>query len=85
MEQKIILTSSKNTLIDPTLVAPTAVIEKKPCFHLPKYTTLSLMLNRPATQFTIPGATLRSSPKIKWKIQINIKLLLVISIKYKNV
>lgn len=33
------------------------------------------MLNRPATQFTIPGATLRSSPKIKWKTHINIKLL----------
>lgn len=31
----LILTSSKLTLIEPTFVAPTAVIEKKPCGQLP--------------------------------------------------
>ena len=38
---------SKFTLIDPTLVAPTGVYEKKPQRHRPKRTTLSFSVNNP--------------------------------------
>ncbi len=48
--------------MEPTLVAPTATMEKKPCCHSPTYAALSFKLNRPFTRRAIPGFTLNSSP-----------------------
>jgi len=59
------ITSSKYTLIDPTSVAPTAVIEKKPYCQWPTYRARSLTLKRPGTHWLTVGQTLHSSPAIK--------------------
>lgn len=43
--------------MEPTLVAPTAVREKKPCVHSPLNTTLSLWQNSSLIQRATPGFT----------------------------
>lgn len=43
--------------MEPTLVAPTAVREKKPCVHSPLSTTLSLWQNSSLIQRATPGFT----------------------------
>lgn len=48
--------------MDPTLVAPTAVMEKNPCFHSPTYTALSFNTNKSGSKRAIFGLTLNSSP-----------------------
>jgi len=48
--------------MDPTLVAPTAVIEKNPCSHSPTYTALSFNTNKSGSKRAIFGLTLNSSP-----------------------
>lgn len=48
--------------MEPTLVAPTAVMEKKPWSQRPMYTALSFKLNRFLTSLAMPGFTLNSSP-----------------------
>lgn len=48
--------------MDPTLVAPTAVIEKNPCSHSPTYTALSFNTNKSGSKLAIFGLTLNNSP-----------------------
>lgn len=57
-----IFTLSECTLIDPTFVAPTAVIEKNPCSQSPTYTALSFSTNRSGNSRAILGLTLNNSP-----------------------
>jgi len=57
-----LFTLSECTLIDPTFVAPTAVIEKNPCSHSPIYTALSFNTNKSGSKRAIFGLTLNSSP-----------------------
>jgi len=45
-------------ITDPTLVAPTGTIEKKPYFHLPRSAIRSLTVNKLWTKLTTFGATL---------------------------
>jgi len=56
------LTSSIVKTTDPTLVAPTGTIEKKPYFHLPIRATRSLTANKLWTKLTIAGDTLSKCP-----------------------
>ena len=62
--------------MDPTLVAPTAHIEKKPCSHLPVYTARSLKLKSPWIQRATPGLTLNSSPVNEMKVITPLNLIL---------
>lgn len=48
--------------MDPTLVAPTAVIEKNPCTHSPTYTARSFKTNKSGNNRAIFGLTLNNSP-----------------------
>lgn len=48
--------------MDPTLVAPTAVIEKNPCAHSPMYTARSFKTNKSGSNRAIFGLTLNNSP-----------------------
>lgn len=49
--------------MEPTLVAPTGTIPKKPYLHLPNKATLSLSTNKSFNLFAIQGLTEKSSPK----------------------
>ena len=55
-------TSSMESLMDPTLKAPMAAKEKKPCCQEPERTALSLRANRPGIFLAAQGATVSSSP-----------------------
>lgn len=56
------LTESKFTRIEPTFVAPTGIIEKKPYRQRPRRATRSLRTKRSASLPTIQGETEKSSP-----------------------
>lgn len=55
-------TLSKLTTIDPTLVAPTGIMLKNPCFQRPSSATRSLRTKRLAIRRAMYGETLKSSP-----------------------
>lgn len=55
-------TESKLTRMEPTLVAPTGTMEKKPWRHRPRRATRSLRTNRSWSLLAIQGETEKSSP-----------------------
>ena len=57
-----ILALSWYTLMEPTLVAPTAPMAKKPCSHVPTYTALSFRVKSPCTLRAMNSLTLSRSP-----------------------
>ena len=61
--------------MDPTLVAPTAAMAKKPCSHWPKYTALSFKWKRPCTIRATLGLTLSRSPAIKAYTAVHLLML----------
>ncbi|KAH3687247.1 hypothetical protein WICPIJ_001763 [Wickerhamomyces pijperi] len=65
---------SKLTLILPTFVAPTGIMEKKPYFQYPKRATLSFNTKSLFNVLWKYGATLNNSP-MKWRLSVTTQLV----------
>lgn len=78
-----ILISIKPTVpitISPTFVAATALIEKKPCFHIPHKQTRSLIVRSLGIQSKIEGRTDNSLPSKHSRIILMIQITWMVNL-----